>query len=346
VLGVGVGRFVVQDSSGEIETELTGSLHAQLALPVARARAALYLTTGARAMGVEHLELREDVLADAMRVVTPETRRIVDRLVRGATPKDLVLGGIYYAPNGPNSTRPNLLLMNDRTGRFAPDPNFTLPPKLHGIEGVTPRIFTADFDGNGAPDILMSTDRGAVDPGLQLLLNDGTGRLRDASAQLNLTFPQTDNWVVGTQIVDLNRDGRPDIVLRTNTETFNHATYSRSLLLNKGGGVFVDDDEASGGAVRGGAGDGGVEQSGDGVDSGNDAVEGGCGAERGADGVFCGWDCDDQAAAGREQGWAGPVSVWAGGGFGCRGDGDAGGGCGVVGGGDLVGVSGVSGVVV
>lgn len=97
VLGVGVGRFVVQDSSGEIETELTGSLHAQLALPVARARAALYLTTGARAMGVEHLELREDVLADAMRVVTPETRRIVDRLVRGATPKDLVLGGIVDA---------------------------------------------------------------------------------------------------------------------------------------------------------------------------------------------------------------------------------------------------------
>ncbi len=157
---------------------------------------------------------------------------------------DLVLGGNYYAPNGANSARPNLLLMNDRTGRFAPDPSFTLPPKLHGIEGVTPRIFTADFDGNGAPDLLLSTDRGAVDPGLQLLLNDGTGRLRDASAQLNLTFPQTDNWVPGMQIVDLNRDGRPDVVLRTNSDTFNHATYARSILLNKGGGVFVDASEA------------------------------------------------------------------------------------------------------
>ncbi len=157
---------------------------------------------------------------------------------------DLVLGGSYYAPNGANSTRPNLLLMNDRTGRFVFDPAFTLPPKLYGIEGVTPRIFTADFDGNGAPDILTSTDRGAVDPGLQLLLNDGTGRLRDASAQLNLTFPQTDNWVVGIQIVDLNLDGRPDIAMRTNAETFNHATYSRSILLNRGGGVFVDASEA------------------------------------------------------------------------------------------------------
>jgi len=157
---------------------------------------------------------------------------------------DLVLGGIYYAPNGPNSTRPNLLLMNDRTGRFVSDPNFTLPPKLFGIEGVTPRIFTADFDGNGAPDVLMCTDRGAVDPGLQLLLNDGTGRLRDASTQLNLTFPQSDNWVAGMQIVDLNRDGRPDVVMRTNSATYNHATYARSILLNKGGGVFVDASEA------------------------------------------------------------------------------------------------------
>lgn len=156
---------------------------------------------------------------------------------------DLVLGGIYYAPNGANSTRPNLLLMNDRTGRFVSDPAFTIPPKLHGIEGVSPRIFTADFDGNGAPDILMSTDRGAVDPGLQLLLNDGTGRLRDASAQLNLTFPQTDNWVVGLHIVDLNFDGRPDIVMRTNSTTFNQATYARSILLNRGGGVFVDASE-------------------------------------------------------------------------------------------------------
>lgn len=157
---------------------------------------------------------------------------------------DLVLGGNYYAPNGPNSTRSNLLLMNDRTGRFAPDPAFTLPPKLFGIEGVTPRIFTADFDGNGAPEVLMSTDRGAVDPGLQLLLNDGTGKLRDASAQLNLTFPQTDNWVNDVQIVDLNRDGRPDLVLRTNSETYNHASYTRSILLNRGGGVFVDASEA------------------------------------------------------------------------------------------------------
>lgn len=156
---------------------------------------------------------------------------------------DLVLGGNYYAPNGANSTRPNLLLMNDRTGRFMRDPNFTLPPKLHGIEGVTPRIVTADFDGNGAADLLLSTDRGAVVPGLQLLLNDGTGRLREANAQLNVAFARTDHWVVLPLVADLNRDGRPDLVLRMNSSNYAPINSARTLLLNRGGAVFVDVSE-------------------------------------------------------------------------------------------------------
>ena len=97
MLGVGVGRFVVQDSSGDVVAELSGSLHSQLALPIARARAALHLTTGTRAMNVEQVELSAEILADTFRVVPPEVRRIVDRLARGATPKDLILGGIVDA---------------------------------------------------------------------------------------------------------------------------------------------------------------------------------------------------------------------------------------------------------
>ncbi len=156
---------------------------------------------------------------------------------------ELVLGGVYYAPNGPNSTRPNVLLMNDGTGRFGRDPAFALPPKLHGIEGVTPRIVTADFDGNGAADLLLSTDRGAVVPGLQLLLNDGTGRLREANAQLNVTYARTDQWVVLPQAVDFNRDGRPDLVLRMNSANYAPVNSSRTLLLNRGNAVFADVSE-------------------------------------------------------------------------------------------------------
>lgn len=157
---------------------------------------------------------------------------------------DLMLGGNYYALNGPNSTRPNLLLKNDGTGRFVYDPAFTLPPKLHGIEGVTPEIVSADFNGDGAPDLLVSTDLGAVTPGLQLLLNDGAGGLRDASAQLNLQFVDTDQWVTEIKVVDINQDGFLDLVLRVNTRNYSPINHSRAILLNRGNAVFVDATEA------------------------------------------------------------------------------------------------------
>lgn len=97
LVSVGVGRFVVEDSEGAHEAELCGSLHAQLAHPIARARAAIHLCTGVRAMAVEELVFDEEALADAMRVATPEARRVVDQLTCGATAKDLVIGGLVDA---------------------------------------------------------------------------------------------------------------------------------------------------------------------------------------------------------------------------------------------------------
>lgn len=97
MLGIGVGRFVVQDSTGDVVSELSGSLGQQVALPIARARAALHLTTGVRAMSVEEIEFDPEILADTLRVSPPEVRRILDTLGRGATPKDLVLGGVVDA---------------------------------------------------------------------------------------------------------------------------------------------------------------------------------------------------------------------------------------------------------
>lgn len=156
---------------------------------------------------------------------------------------DLVLGGNYYALNGPNSTRPNLLLMNDGSGRFVRDPAFTIPPKLHGIEGVTVKIIRADLNGDGRADLLLSTDRGATTPGLQLLIHDGQGGFREATAQLNLAFSSHDQWFVDIEVLDLNADGFPDLVLRTNSSNYSPLNQTRSILLNRGDATFVDASE-------------------------------------------------------------------------------------------------------
>lgn len=157
---------------------------------------------------------------------------------------ELVIAGVYYAPNGPQTNRPNEVFFNDGSGRFAADPQRALPPKLFGIEGVTTDIACADLDGDGARDLVLATDRAAQSPGLQLLLNDGSGRLRDASDQLGLNFPDTDRWVVEISVLDLNADGLPDLLLRTNSSSYSPRNFNRSLLLNRGGGRFVDASEA------------------------------------------------------------------------------------------------------
>lgn len=163
--------------------------------------------------------------------------------VNGDSRADLILGGNYDAGGGASSSTPNLLLMNDGSGRFVRDSRFALPPKLHGALGVTVAIVGADLNGDGAQDLVLSTDIAGLVPGLQLLINNGAGQFRDESPKLNLSFPATDRWVVQIMLADMNQDRRPDIVLRTNA-TFNSPfNSSRSLLLNRGGGVFVDASE-------------------------------------------------------------------------------------------------------
>jgi hypothetical protein len=128
-------------------------------------------------------------------------------------------------------------------GRFAPDPRFVLPPKLYGEGGNTVAIACADLNGDGAPDLLMATDANSESPGLQRLLNDGQGHFTDATAQLNLVFLATDRWVYAIQVVDINNDGLPDIVLRTISRNTAQTNLARTLLLNRGGGRFVDASE-------------------------------------------------------------------------------------------------------
>lgn len=93
LLGVSAGRFTVTTSTSPVEADLDGNLAAQLAKPIARARAAMALLTGAQMHAVTRIRLDEQGLADYLKA-TPERARVVARrLANGAAPRELVMCG-------------------------------------------------------------------------------------------------------------------------------------------------------------------------------------------------------------------------------------------------------------
>ena len=154
---------------------------------------------------------------------------------------------------GPGDTGPNEILLNDGTGRFTRDPRYTLPPKILGNRSTTVAIATADFNADGAPDLLLGTTGGTITmpdgnvidgysiPGLQLLLNRGDGTFYDATDGAGFTWSAQERWVIWTRLADFDGDGRIDILAMV--PTGNSAPIHR-LFLNRGAGRFVDASEA------------------------------------------------------------------------------------------------------
>jgi CheY-like chemotaxis protein len=93
LLGVSAGRFVIEPDTSTCRAELSGSLHEQLAGPVARARAAQ------RALSAGALASVTRVAFDAARVggyleCTPEPAQgLLRELITGASPRDLLTSG-------------------------------------------------------------------------------------------------------------------------------------------------------------------------------------------------------------------------------------------------------------
>ncbi len=139
---------------------------------------------------------------------------------------------------GPLGVGQNRLLMNDGTGRFTLDPHFTLPPKLIGLQAYTVNIESADFNGDGWPDLVLSTDDwlnvspNGVRPsaGIQLLINRGDGTFTDATTSSGIVLTPRETWTEWIHPVDFSGDGRPDLVL----DIQGTAGRSRRLLLNLG----------------------------------------------------------------------------------------------------------------
>ena len=171
----------------------------------------------------------------------PTTGQFADVNRDGAP--DLIVAGADYSA-GPQVFRfpPNTaVLLNDGHGHFSVLPN-ALPPKPFASTGEAVDMKTPDLNGDGVPDLLIAWTKGQPyyhGRWIQVLIANGDGTFRDETAT---RLPQTDNVddpITALKLVDLNRDGAPDIgtqLLPQNPPPFDPPS---PFYLNDGHGVFT-----------------------------------------------------------------------------------------------------------
>ncbi|MDI1436523.1 response regulator [Polyangium sorediatum] len=99
LLGLGAGRFVVapvDDAAARVSgarPDLEGSLAEQLVAPIASARAAQRLLSGASLMTVERVEIDLDLLGPAEHATPEPLRSLLRSIAAGASPRALVANG-------------------------------------------------------------------------------------------------------------------------------------------------------------------------------------------------------------------------------------------------------------
>jgi hypothetical protein len=148
---------------------------------------------------------------------------------------DLILGS-HDGVSAFQQTPTDLLLLNDGTGAFTPAPAGAMPLRSLGIESGSVGLAVADVDKDGWIDIIASVHVEYRTPIIQLLLNNGNGTFRDASANITQQWPTSasfgNSWIRWTLPVDLNSDGWVDFVSVGQNEC------PSAVYLNMGNGVF------------------------------------------------------------------------------------------------------------
>lgn len=243
ILPGGQSRILMQTPDGELVDETSPRLPVLKAF-THRVCAADVDSDGAIDLYMTNLGTKENktgamlYINDGTGHLTADTTRLPSSAIGGLSCafedvnqdgyRDLVLHG--------HDLLRDTVLVNDGNGHFSLAAESAMPPRFGGRDWGTIAIATADFDGDGWPDLLMATMNN-IDMGLQLLLNNGDGTFRDATDLIPQTWPVGQGaWVAFIRVADFNGDGWMDFL------TWGSVAEPR-LYLNTGHARFIDATE-------------------------------------------------------------------------------------------------------
>jgi hypothetical protein len=156
--------------------------------------------------------------------------------VNGDGTIDLYEGNICCGDAGPR------ILLNDGHARFSVLED-ALPSDMVGPRADIKytRAAFADVNGDGAPDLVLAGEQDTPDA---VLLNDGTGHFSRLDGAMPPKPFGGHAEGLAVQPVDLNGDGKPDLILAfTKTSPFYVGRWIQ-ILINNGDGTFRDETTA------------------------------------------------------------------------------------------------------
>ena len=146
-----------------------------------------------------------------------------------------------FVPDGGMDTEPfpgyqNTLVLSVPGGRLV-DATANLPQQ----NDLTHSAAAGDIDGDGDNDLYLGNfwAQNMIDP--QILINDGSGEFTVAEDRLHESLDLTQNGYTASELVDVDNDGFPDLVLGDAGDDIDneYSTPDSVVLLNDGLGSFT-----------------------------------------------------------------------------------------------------------